>query len=162
MVYESALDLSRLGDLQDEEVVDRIRAGETVLDAVNRLVDSGYLESTRAATSVLRNLKGSSAVGWVKPAIGSSQNRRRASLDPPASNRDPRGGRVDLPRQRCGVGCDHAARHTSGAIHPPSVPLEIPGGPTAALIPSDQVPVRPGAANPFCLGDRGKAGRSFG
>ena len=46
MVYESALDLPRLGDLQDEEVVDRIRAGETVLDAVNRLVDSGYLEST--------------------------------------------------------------------------------------------------------------------
>jgi hypothetical protein len=41
MVYESASDLSRLGDLQDEEVVDRIRAGETVLDAVNRLVDSG-------------------------------------------------------------------------------------------------------------------------
>ena len=35
MVYESASDLSRLGDLQDEEVVDRIRAGETVLDSVN-------------------------------------------------------------------------------------------------------------------------------
>ena len=46
MVYESALDLPRLGDVQDEEVVDRIRAGETVLDSVNRLVDSGYLEST--------------------------------------------------------------------------------------------------------------------
>jgi hypothetical protein len=45
MVYESALDLPRLGDVQDEEV-DRIRAGETVLDSVNRLVDSGYLEST--------------------------------------------------------------------------------------------------------------------
>jgi hypothetical protein len=33
MVYESALDLPRLGDVQDEEVVDRIRAGETVLDS---------------------------------------------------------------------------------------------------------------------------------
>ena len=49
MVFESALDLPRLGDFQDEEVVDRIRAGEIVLDSVNLLVDSGYLESTGGA-----------------------------------------------------------------------------------------------------------------
>jgi hypothetical protein len=30
MVYESALDLPAWADVQDEEIVDRVRAGETV------------------------------------------------------------------------------------------------------------------------------------
>jgi hemerythrin-like domain-containing protein len=42
-----------------------------VLEAVNRLVDSGHLESTGSDFYSL-TLKGKSAAGWVKPAIGSS------------------------------------------------------------------------------------------